>query len=135
MSFVIVCQAFDHPVVQLAFEKESTMLCPWWLCELAVTLITPVWTFTGAVAVIDVALLTVNAVASTLLNFTEFTPVKFCPVIETWVPEVPVVGVKDVKIKLGKTNDTDVLFDDETPFTEKVIVATSESWELVNVNV
>jgi hypothetical protein len=69
-----------------------------------VTLILPVVAPVGTVAVIDVAELTVN-VAVTLLNFTEVVvqpvPLKFVPVIVTFLPTGPKVGVNEVIVGAG----------------------------------
>ena len=63
-----------------------------------VTFIVPVETPAGVVAVICVALFTVNDAAATLLNVTAVAPVKLVPVIVTEVP--PAVPQTDVGVKL-----------------------------------
>ncbi len=62
-----------------------------------VTLIVPVDPLLGAVAVICVNEFTVNEVLAPL-NFTFVAPVKFVPVIVTFVPPVPLVGVNDAMV-------------------------------------
>ena len=61
-----------------------------------VTEIGPVVTPVGAVAVIEVALFTVNEAAATPLNRTAVAPVKSVPVIVTIVPAKPKVGLISV---------------------------------------
>ncbi len=63
--------------------------------QLLVTLISPVVAPAGTVAVIWVAFTTVNE-ALVPLNFTALTPTKFVPLIVTVVPDVPLVGVKEL---------------------------------------
>ena len=57
----------------------------------------------GAVALIDVALFTVNAVAAVAPNFTADAPVKFVPVIATDVPPAvgPEAGLTPVTVGTG----------------------------------
>jgi hypothetical protein len=57
----------------------------------------------GEVAVIDVALLTVNAEAADPPKVTAVAPVKLVPVIDTLVPPVvgPLVGETDVTVGAG----------------------------------
>ena len=50
----------------------------------------------GTVAVIEVALTTLNVAAVVPLNFTAVAPLKFEPVIDTLVPAAPDAGVNDV---------------------------------------
>ena len=59
-----------------------------------VTEIAPEMAAAGTVAVICVALFTVNVVAEMPLNLTAVAPVKFVPVIVTPVPTGPLVGAK-----------------------------------------
>jgi hypothetical protein len=66
-----------------------------------VTLTVPVVAPTGTVAVICVALLTVNAVADTVLNFTADAPVRLVPVITTELPTRPLVGLRLVTVGAG----------------------------------
>ncbi len=65
-----------------------------------VTVIFPVVAVAGTVAVICVAEFTVN-VAVTPLNLTEVAPVKFVPVIVTFLPTGPNVGVNEVIVGAG----------------------------------
>ena len=57
----------------------------------------------GAVAVMDVALLTVKVVAAVAPNFTAVAPVRLVPVMVTEVPPVlgPVVGLTPVTVGAG----------------------------------
>ena len=57
----------------------------------------------GDVAVIDVALLTVNEVAAVAPNFTAVAPVKLVPVMVTLVPPAvgPLVGLTPVTVGAG----------------------------------
>ena len=59
----------------------------------------------GDVAVIEVALLTVNEVAAVAPNFTAVAPVKLVPVMVTDVPPsvVPAVGLIEVTVGAGVT--------------------------------
>jgi hypothetical protein len=59
----------------------------------------------GEVAVIEVALLTVNDVAAVLPNLTVVAPVKVVPVIVTLVPPkvVPLLGETPVTVGAGVT--------------------------------
>jgi hypothetical protein len=59
-----------------------------------VTEMTPVAAEDGTVAVICVELFTVKLVAAVPPNFTAVAPVKLAPVIDTLVPEQPLVGEK-----------------------------------------
>ena len=56
--------------------------------------------FAGAVAVTEVALFTVTLVAAVAPNFTAVVPVRFVPMIVTWVPAVsgPYAGLIDVMV-------------------------------------
>ena len=82
-----------------------------WSLELVALVPWPVVTVTstapripaGAVALIDVALLTVNVVAAMRPNFTALAPVKLVPVIVTDVPPVvgPEVGLTPVTVGAG----------------------------------
>jgi len=62
--------------------------------EGVVTEIVPVVAPEGTVAVICVELFTVNEEATVPLNLTVVAPVRFVPVIVTFVPTHPLVGVK-----------------------------------------
>jgi hypothetical protein len=71
-----------------------------------VTEIGPMVGFAGTMAVMDVALTTVKLVAAKPLNFTAVAPVKLVPVIVTFTPAAPDVGVNDVIVGAGiKVND------------------------------
>jgi hypothetical protein len=74
-----------------------------------VTVILPVVAPAGTVAVTDVAVLVVN-VAVTPLNLTAVTPVRLVPVIVTFVPTGPLVGVKDVMVAPATTVKLVALF-------------------------
>ena len=63
------------------------------LHPLLVMVIGPVTALAGTVAVICVALLTVNTADILFGNFTELTPLKFAPVIITLVFICPLVGL------------------------------------------
>ena len=60
-----------------------------------VTLTLPVVAPAGTVAEIDEAELTVKMVALVPLNLTAVAPFKLVPVIETFVPTLPLVGESD----------------------------------------
>ena len=62
----------------------------------------PAWP-AGEVAVMEVSLFTVNAVAAALPNFTLVAPVNPVPVMSTWVPpaSVPEVGLMLVTVGAG----------------------------------
>ena len=62
------------------------------------TAIGPVVAPTGTVAWMLVSLTTVKLRAAVLLNVTPVAPVKFVPVIWTFVPTGPLVGVNDVTV-------------------------------------
>lgn len=74
-----------------------------------VTLTAPVVVPVATVAVIWVALFTVNEEAATLLNDTAEVAVKWLPVIVTEVPTSPLVGVKLVMVGAGVIGAEDVL--------------------------
>jgi hypothetical protein len=63
-----------------------------------VTATLPVVAPAGTVALMLVPELTVNVVAAVPLNFTLVAPVKFVPVIETFVPTGPLVGVNELTV-------------------------------------
>lgn len=63
-----------------------------------VTLIGPVVAPTGTVAIMEVAVATLNVAVLTPLNETEDAPVKFVPVSVTLMPAAPLVGVNDVMV-------------------------------------
>jgi hypothetical protein len=67
-----------------------------------VTLMGPVDAPVGTVAVICVALSTVNVTALVALNFTSLAPVKFVPVMTTTSPYRPLVGKKLATVGSGK---------------------------------
>jgi hypothetical protein len=56
----------------------------------------------GDVAVIEVALLTVNELAAVVPNFTAVVPMKLVPVTVTLVPGGPVLGDTEVTVGTGK---------------------------------
>ncbi len=63
-----------------------------------VTEILPVVAPAGTLALMLVDELTVNVDAAVLLNLTAVAPVKLVPVIDTFVPTGPLVGVKEVTV-------------------------------------
>ena len=66
-----------------------------------VTLTLPVVAPAGTVAEIDAAELTVKVDALVPLNLTAVAPVRFVPVIETFVPTLPLVGESDEIVGAG----------------------------------
>jgi hypothetical protein len=82
-----------------------------------VTLTVPVVVPLATVAVICVAVFTVNAEATVELNLTAVAPVKFVPVIVTDAPTGPLVGVKLIIVGAAST----VKFVPEDPVPTEVV--------------
>jgi hypothetical protein len=88
--------------------------------EAVVTETFPVVVPAATVAVIWVALLTVNAVALVALNFTAVAPVKFVPVTTTEAPTGPLVGLKLVIV--GRAATVKLLADTPVPFAVVTLI-------------